>query len=91
MTPRHRLSLRYLLRGLVDVRGDVRDLLLAQRVAERRHRALAVRDPVDDERLGGLRASSEGPTFPVDPAAESVWQPPQPALANTSAPPPRRR
>ena len=29
----------------------------------------------------GFAASSDGPTLPVDPAAESTWQPPQPALA----------
>ena len=30
--------------------------------------------------------SSEGPTLPVDPAAERAWQPPHPALVNTLAP-----
>ena len=35
---------------------------------------------------GGFAASSDGPTVPFDPAAERTWQPPQPALAKTSAP-----
>jgi len=35
---------------------------------------------------GGFESSRFGPTFPVDPAAASVWQPPQPAEAKTASP-----
>ena len=41
--------------------------------------------------VDGFAASSDGPTVPAEPAAERTWQPPQPALAKTSAPPPDRR
>jgi hypothetical protein len=34
----------------------------------------------------GFSSSRFGPTWPFEPAALSVWQPPQPALANTFAP-----
>ena len=34
----------------------------------------------------GFRSSRFGPTVPVDLAAASVWQPPQPALAKIFAP-----
>ena len=53
LVQRHRGLLR---RRGVHVRRDVRDLLRAQLVLERRHRALPVRDPVDDERVRRLRA-----------------------------------
>src|SRR5581483_1313313 len=35
---------------------------------------------------GGFAWSRFGPTVPPEPAASSVWQPPQPALANTPVP-----
>ena len=34
----------------------------------------------------GFSSSRFGPTCPFEPAALSVWQPPQPALAKTFAP-----
>ena len=36
--------------------------------------------------LSGFASSRFGPTLPFDPAAASVWQPPQPALTNTALP-----
>ena len=59
-----------------DVGGDVLDLLLAQRVRERRHAALAVRHAVDGDLVRGHRRVEVGPIVPVAPASESVWQPP---------------
>ena len=70
-----------------DVLRDVLDLRLAELVRERGHHALAVGDPVDDERCrDGLASSRFGPTVPLRPASFSVWQLVQPAESKTCFP-----
>ena len=72
-----------------DVGGHVGDLLLAQRAAEGRHAAAAVRDLRDRCREVDVDSSRFGPTLPDVPASASVTAPT--ALRREDLLAPRRR